>query len=517
MFSAREQKSAGSFHAEKIRNIQKVLKFLGKYAKIHTLITHCMYDSQNRREESTMDTFEEYYVEESQPVQQKQRKASPFADSPYDSPYTNFVSEEPAKTIPVKKNPVGRRIVAIVCAICVVVVCCGATALIAGNIYDNRLEQAERASQQQISQLESRLEELEKQNTKVVPGNVPSEGMSPGQIYSAVVDSVVCISAYAENIDGSAIGSSGSGFIFSQNGHVVTNYHVVADMTELTVILNDKTELPAQLVGFDASADIAVLKVDAEDLPCAEIGSSSAIKVGAQVVAIGYPLSSDTASMTVGYVSAKDQVVSTDGSVANMLQTDAAINSGNSGGPLFNSAGQVVGITTSKFSGYSTSGVSIEGMGFAIPIDDVLKMIEDLCEFGYVTGAYLGVYVRDVDAYVQAYGLPAGAYVDEATDGLAAQRGGIKAGDVITALGGYDVESVADLTLALRRFNPYDEVSVTVWRNGKNVNLTVVLDEKPVAEIVETPEETVPQEESMEQWEDWFVDPFFEMFPDMDD
>lgn len=458
-----------------------------------------------------MDTFEEYYVNGEENTQkEKTQKRSPFADSPYENPFDNSVIQESPKKD--RAKGAGRKILAVVCAVAILIGCCSVTALVVGGTFRKRLEKETNALERQLENMQQRLDELEKQDVVILPENDAVDGMSPGQIYASVAESVVCIIGY----DDQGNGSSGSGFIYSEDGYVITNYHVVSGMTELTVVLNDKSELEAELVGYEASADIAVLKVEEKNLPSADIGSSDALSVGARVVAIGYPLSSDTASMTVGYISAKDQVISTDGTVSNMLQTDAAINSGNSGGPLFNAAGQVVGITTSKFSGYSSSGVSIEGMGFAIPMDDVVQMIEDLCEYGYITGAYLGVYVRDVDTYVQQYGLPAGAYVDEAMEGLAADKGGIKAGDVIIKLEGNKISSVADLTLALRRFNAGDEVSVTVWRNGKEVRLSVVLEEKPVEETVQTPEVTTPQEQEDEsaQWEDWFLYPFFGPFAD---
>ena len=179
--------------------------------------------------------------------------------------------------------------------------------------------------------------------------------------------------------------------------------------------------------------------------------------------------------------------------------------------------GEVVGITTAKYSGNSGNGVTIEGLGFAIPMDDVMGMFADLREFGYVTGAYLGVYVRDVEAAAQAYGLPAGAYVEEPMEGMAADRAGILAGDIIVNLGGYDITCITDLTRVLRRFEAGDETSITVYRKGKLEYLTIVLDEKPV-EPEEVPQEQAPEEVEPEvpfedgfgSFDDWFgfFDPF---------
>ena len=448
--------------------------------------------------------------------QPKKTKQSPFADSPYESAYTcDPDSPKPVKKVK-KTGGKGRKVLAVLCVIVLLVAACSATAAVVAGRYEQELEQLSLSTRQRLDAIQ---QQLDAAGSNFSVGQLPAtEGMTPGQIYAKNASAVVLINATAGG--NSQSGSSGSGFLISQNGYVVTNYHVIQGMNELTVIFSDGKELAATLVGGDSVADVALLKVAGENLPFLTFGSSDRVQVGEQVVAIGYPLSSVTPSLTVGYVSAKDQVVGTDGSVTNMLQTDAAINSGNSGGPLFNSAGQVIGINTAKFSGFSSSGVSIEGMSFAIPSDDIVGMIQDLREYGYVTGAYLGVYVRDVDSHVQMYGLPAGAYVEEATPGFAAEKYGILAGDVITALGGYDVTSISELTRVLRRFEPGDTVSVAVWRSGKEVTLSVVLDEKPQETVSQ---ETLPQEtepapqiepESPSLPYDDFWDYFSEMFPD---
>ena len=163
-----------------------------------------------------------------------------------------------------------------------------------------------------------------------------------------------------------------------------------------------------------------------------------------------------------------------------MIQTDAAINPGNSGGPLFNMLGQVVGITTAKYSGMTESGATIEGIGFAIPMDDVYDMLEDLRLYGYITGAYLGVSISDVDPTIaEAYGLPMGTLVRSVVTGSCAHEGGIQASDIIVNLGGHEIKNINDLSRALRKFKAGEEITVTVHRNGQLVQLTLVLDEKP--------------------------------------
>lgn len=315
------------------------------------------------------------------------------------------------------------------------------------------------------------------------------EGMTPSEVYANNVKSVVMI--FAE-VSTSVFGqvskstSTGSGFVLTEDGYIVTNYHVVENATALSVMLYDGTQIEAQLIGADSSNDIALLKVEHEGLKAVKIGSSDRLIVGDQVVAIGNPLGELTSTLTVGYVSAKERDVNTDGTVINMIQTDAAINSGNSGGPLFNMLGEVVGITTAKYSGTSNSGATIEGIGFAIPIDDVYDMLDDLKNFGYITGAYLGVEVSDTDPDAAAYfGYPLGAYVHSVEKGSCAQKAGIMAKDIIIEMGGYEVGSLNDLSRALRQFNAGDETTIVVYRLGQEITLEITLDAKP--QSVSTP------------------------------
>lgn len=459
-----------------------------------------------------MDTFDKYTVAETpSDSRDSRRKASPFADSPYECPWGE-PQEKPKKEKKAKAPRKGRTLIWMISALAVLVIGCCVTGAVVSHTYSRKMAQSALQMQQKLDRMEDRLDAL--QDSARQPGILApaTTGLAPGEIYDQNADAVVSVVAYREIAGTGAVGSGGSGFLISQDGYVVTNYHVVQGMDEVYVLLQDRTELSAQVVGYDADVDLAVLKVEGENFPFVELGSSDDAAVGDQVVAIGYPLNSTRPSLTVGYVSAKDQVIDTDTSGTNMLQTDTAINSGNSGGPLFNAAGQVIGITTAKFSGYSSSGVSIEGMGFAIPMDDVRGMIQNLQEYGYIRAAYLGVYVLDVDEYVQMYGLPAGAFIQEPIAGMAAERAGIKARDVIIELGGYDVDSLSDFTSTLRRFNAGDEVSVTLWRDGREVVVTVILDEKPQEEPQQPASEspsTMPQEDW--QWEEYFGD-FFDEF-----
>lgn len=438
---------------------------------------------------------------------QKPAKLSPFADSPYESAYIEE-NDEVQEYLPEK--PRKKRGFKIWLVILLVVVCAGAAAFGVDCLWQARFDRMEQALEERLDVLQQQIGQKPQSPSVQAPSQ---EGaLTPGEVYSKNVDAVVMVYAQRETANGYSK-NSGSGFLITADGYVVTNYHVIESATRVSVVLHNGEELVAQVKGHESTNDIALLKVEGENLPFATLGSSDALQVGDQVAAIGNPLGELTATLTVGYVSAKDRIVDTDGTVINMIQTDAAINAGNSGGPLFNMYGQVVGITTAKYSGNSDSGASIEGLGFAIPTDDITGILEDLKEFGYVTGAYLGVMVRDVDASAQSYGLPAGAYVEEVTAGFAAEEAGIRAKDIIVELGGYEIDSLTALTRALRRLDPEQTVSVTVYRNGQLEYLTITLDEKPVeqAEKPSSPntEATIPEENPFEDWFSNIFPPFF--------
>ena len=412
---------------------------------------------------------------------------------------------------PKKERKGMRRVVSALLVLALVIGSCGATAFFMNLHFQKEMKNL---TQQMNDKIAAVQKESGKQSGTASGRPLASgEYLTPGEGYEQNVNAVVAITVEVEDVDdyGRTVSglSSGTGFFISSDGYVITNHHVIEGGTKVTVTTHNDEEYPAEIVGFEANNDLAVLKVEGENLPCVTIGSSSDLMVGDQVVAIGNVLSTFTSSLTVGYVSGVDRVVDTQGVAMNMIQTDVAINSGNSGGPLFNMKGEVVGITTAKFSGQSTSGVSIEGIGFAIPIDDVTGMVEDLKNFGYVTGAYMGVMVMDVDASAQYYGVPAGAYVESVTPGGAADKGGIQSRDIITEVGGYTVTSVSDLTRVLRKFAAGETVSVEIYRSGQTKTLSVVLDEKPHEEPAEEP--AVQQPEQSQQGGGYW-DPFQEFY-----
>ena len=451
-----------------------------------------------------MSYFDDYY-NEPQPQQ----------------PESNYIPPEPQNPKPKKERKGMRRGISILLVLALVLGSCGATAFFMNLHWKSEMKNL---TQQMNDKIAAVQKEAGKQGATNASSGKPlasGEYLTPGQVYEQNVDAVVAVTVQIEDVDnyGRQISgfSSGTGFFITSDGYVITNYHVIEGGTEVTVTTHDNEEYAAEIVGFEANNDLAVLKVEGENLPSVTIGSSSDLLVGDQVVAIGNVLSTFASSLTVGYVSGVDRVVDTQGVAMNMIQTDVAINSGNSGGPLFNMKGEVVGITTAKFSGQSSSGVNIEGIGFAIPMDDVTGMIEDLKNFGYVTGAYLGVMVLDVDATAQFYGVPAGAYIDSVTIGGAAQKGGIQAKDIITEVGGYPVTSVSDLTRVLRKFAAGDTVSVEVYRGGQTKTLTVTLDEKPREETLphtevqtqpQQPQQEYSQDDAFQEWYDYFKDYF---------
>ena len=454
------------------------------------------------------------------------QKESPYADSPYvtgaaprQDPIHYGYQYQPQQTKPPKKEKAHRahrsvwgRVLAAVLVVAVVAAGCLITAASVNSAWVKRSSADMAQMNAKISALEKQISDASKSNGDSISGSpvATSDGLTPGQVYAQNVDSVVTISCtiqsrvYGQVTQGT---SSGSGFIITSDGYVVTNHHVVENSTAIKVIAHDGTEYSATVKGSDANNDVAVLKVDAEDLPPVTLGSSNDLVIGDMVVAIGNPLGTLSATQTVGYVSGTNREVTTDNTIINMIQTDAVINPGNSGGPLFNMRGEVVGITTAKYSGTTISGASIEGIGFAIPIDDVLGIIGDLQNLGYVTGAYLGVTVQDVDSEAASrYGLPSGAYVASVVDGGAADRAGVQPKDIITGIGDIQVTSMTSLTRALRSFKAGDTTTITVVRSGQTLTLTITLDERPqdLDSSSSQTDPSMPSEGDYDEWYDFF-------------
>ena len=298
--------------------------------------------------------------------------------------------------------------------------------------------------------------------------------------------------------------ATGTGVIISEEGYVVTNAYVIYDSEhsaglskKISVILNDDSSHEAKVIGYDTSSDLAVLKIEAEDLTAAEFGDSDALQLGESVIAIGNPLGFKN-TVTTGVVSGKDRNVSVNDESLSLLQTDAAINSGNSGGPLLNKYGKVIGINSSKMSS-SYSEASIDNIGFAIPSNDVARIVKDLIDNGHITNkCKLGISCRDVDeSMANAYNLPVGVYVIKVNEDSAAEKAGLCYGDIITAVDGVEVKSVAQLNNHKNKHEPGDTIELTITRSGKEQKVKLVLDEADDEEA-STEEATEEEEETTE-------------------
>ena len=308
--------------------------------------------------------------------------------------------------------------------------------------------------------------------------------MSPAEVYASTVNSVVSIncSSVSTNIFGQSVqsASSGSGFIITQDGYIVTNHHVVSGASSVTVTLHDGREYPATVVGSDSDYDVAVLKINATDLQPVTLGNSSNVNVGDSVLAIGNPLGELTFSMSQGIVSCCDRAINVDGTPFNMIQVDASINPGNSGGPLMNLYGEVVGIVSAKYSSYSDT--TVEGLGFAIPIGDVQAIITDIMENGQVTdkpsfGITAGTMTEQMAAQYQIE-QKNGAFVYSVNKGGAGEKAGLRMGDVITKVDSTDIASMEDLTAAKKGHKAGDTVTVTYFRDGSSHTTSLTFDVK---------------------------------------
>jgi len=267
--------------------------------------------------------------------------------------------------------------------------------------------------------------------------------------------------------------SSGSGFIISQDGYIVTNNHVISGATSAMVLVPGETKpVDAIIVGTDTTTDIAVLKIDRQNLPFVTLGDSDALQVGELAVAIGNPFGELAGSVTVGVVSALDREIAINDTTYNLIQTDASINSGNSGGPLVNSYGEVIGVTNAKMS-------NGEGIGFAIPINDVKSVIEELINNGYVSGRpVLGIGVLAVDATTASqYGWPSGVYIREITPKGPAELAGLQVGDIITKIDGKAIATTDDVVTVKNAHKIGDTIKVTVYRNGETKEFSLILQE----------------------------------------
>ncbi len=372
-----------------------------------------------------------------------------------------------------------------ICICLVALLLCGGIAYGAVRYLDSRIQllsEAPVSGQSAVSlQGNNSVSRMANLQLNPVSGNL----LDPTEIYELATQQVVGISTEvtSTNVFGQMVTGaiSGTGFIISSDGYILTNNHVVEkaykENLKVTVMLYDGTEYEARIVGVEGdNNDIAVLKIEASGLNAATLGNSDEMKVGESVYLVGNPLGELTYTMTAGIISALDREIAAeqDASV-NMFQLDAAVNSGNSGGPVYNSRGQVIGVVTAK---YKSTGV--EGLGFAIPINDAAEIADEIIDHGYVTGKpYFGIMVKTMtEQYAAYYNSVPGVYVYSVDAGSCAAAAGIRQGDVITKLGDAEVLTNADLSTAKKEYKAGDTAEVTVFRGGEYLTLKVTFDEK---------------------------------------
>ena len=320
-------------------------------------------------------------------------------------------------------------------------------------------------------------------NKAVAMQTVKHDGteLTASEVYQQNVNSTVGITTeITTNYFGykTTAAASGSGFIITEDGYIVTNYHVIDGANSVKVTTYDNTQYDAEIVGSDESNDIAVLKIDASGLTPVTLGDSEALNVGDNVVAIGNPLGELTFTLTSGVVSAMDRQITTSNSVMmNLIQTDCAINSGNSGGALFNMYGEVVGVTNAKYSSNSSTEASIDNIGFAIPINNVQDIITSIIENGYVVKPYIGVSVETVSTDMQGYGIPEGAVVRVVNEDSPAEKAGLKENDIITKVDDTDITSSTDLVSKIKKTEKGDKLTLTVYRQGEEMTVELTVDE----------------------------------------
>ena len=395
-------------------------------------------------------------------------------------PVINELSQIPPK----KKRFFSMRIAAL-CIVCVLLgTAFGIIAFDIINENNNNGLPLEAATPNQVTKPESISSSGSLIHTPDINTGYTGEVLSASQIYAASVNSVVGITTpiTTTNIWGQLTTNaiSGTGFIISEDGYILTNYHVVevanAQDLEIKVMLYSGEEYTAKIVGIEPENDVALIKIDANGLSPVVLGTLEDMYVGNSIYVIGNPLGELTWTFTDGIVSAFDREIRADTvTTINMFQISAPINKGNSGGPVFNNKGQVIGIASAK---YTSSGV--EGLGFAIPIDDVKPMIEDFIQYGYVRGkAYFGITVTTVDPqYAMYYDMPQGAFVENVDEKSCAGKAGLSKGDIIVGVDDYEIKSMPDLKAAKKSYSSGDSATLRVYRRGEYIELEIVFDEE---------------------------------------
>ncbi len=399
---------------------------------------------------------------------------------------------------PVKKNRVGLKVAALA-------LCC---ALLGGAVGGGVAWVAGNGSSATEVNVSSR--PATQVSIKQVDGKT---AMSDAEIYASNVNSVVSINVTGTsgtNFFGQPVktASAGSGFVLTKDGFIVTNYHVVKQADTVKVTMYNGDEYDAKYVGGDEDYDIAVIKVGATDLQPVTLGDSDNLNVGDHVLAIGNPLGELTFSMSGGMVSCVNRAINVDGTPFNMIQTDASINPGNSGGPMFNQYGEVVGIVSAKYS--STGNESVEGLGFAIPINDVFAMIQDIMTNGYVSNKpYLGITGGSMTEQMAAqyrYDIKEGVFVYSVEEGKAADKAGLQMGDVITKVDDHDIKTMEDLTAVKKQYSAGDTATLTIYRGGQTMTVELTWDAVPADQ--QTQEDTQSSQSDNSQSGNGYTNPY---------
>ncbi len=408
-----------------------------------------------------------------------------------------YYTQTPLEPQPPKKGNTGARITALVLSCALV----GGAMGFGGSALQNHLAAKDKDMDEESTQASVVYEGSRESSIINIAQIDTNKQMTPAEVYAQNVNSTVGIrTSITTNYWGyqTQSAAAGSGFILSADGYVLTNYHVVENSDSITVSLYNGEEYDATLVGCDQSNDIAVLKIDVEGLTPAVLGDSDNLNVGDQVVAIGNPLGELTFSLTTGAVSALNREVTLSSNVTmDLIQTDCAINSGNSGGALFNLYGEVIGITNAKYSSSSSgSEASIDNIGFAIPMNHVKNIVKSIIETGSITKPYIGVTVTAVSSEAQAYGLPTGAAVRSVEEDSPAAKGGLEANDIITEVNGTAITSNSDLVSYVGEQAPGDELKLKVYRQGKTLDITVTIGEKTQSAMPATQDDAQQSQQS---------------------
>lgn len=351
---------------------------------------------------------------------------------------------------------------------------------------------------------DSALQIVQASNTETAPTTVQ-------EVAAKVRDSVVEITTETTQYDtfyGQYVAkAAGSGVIISSDGYIITNNHVIEDANTINVRLTNGKNYTAKLIGKDATLDVALLKIQENDLTAATFGDSAKISVGQTAIVIGNPLGELGGTVTDGIISALDREIQIEGKTMNLLQTDAAINPGNSGGGLFDANGNLIAMVVAK-SGTTSSGISAEGLGFAIPVNDIIDILSDLKTKGYVSNrGYLGVSLVDVSTQQAMFTYRVdkmGVYVSAVYDDTAAKKAGLEIGDCITKIDDKEISSASELTSEISRHKSGDKVTLTIYRDGETKEVNAVLGEKQVDNTTQESSQDTRRNDMYGDFDDWF-------------